>query len=100
MKTLVRHSERSEESKGAVEPNGQLGSCAALRMTGGVGWVFIRVHQCNPWLKGSAVDLAENDVDGAEDDDGVGDGPAEAQFLEEGEVDEGGRADPVTPRVG
>jgi len=46
----------------------------------------------------SAIDLAEDDVDAAEDDDGVGDGVAQAHLLEEREVDEGGRADAVAVR--
>jgi hypothetical protein len=46
-----------------------------------------------------AVDFAEDDVDGAEDDHGVGDGVAEAHVLEDGEVDEGGRADAVAVGV-
>src|SRR5208283_3583178 len=48
---------------------------------------------------GSAVDLAEDDVDAAEDDDRVGHGVAEAQVLEEREVDERGRAHPVSVGV-
>src|SRR6187549_1242296 len=48
---------------------------------------------------GLAVDLPEDDVDGPEDHDGVGDSLAEAHVLEQREVDEGRRAHAVAVRV-
>src|SRR5688572_2644794 len=48
----------------------------------------------------SSVYFPQHDVDGAEDDDGVGDGVAEAHLLEEGEIDQRGWADAVAPGVG
>jgi hypothetical protein len=47
-----------------------------------------------------AVYFAEDDVDTAEDDDGISDGVAEAHFLEQGEINQRRRANAVPVGIG